>query len=151
MWERVRNRIMYGLLWITIFWSLVWRFADDFHSWLRHYKLIIGKSSHSWPKTYRILLILVFDLGNLWHNNSPTRPTGWARGMKIRSSCLPAHTWPDRPDISINSLAVEVKGWILSGSRVLGGKWKSTRRMSISFYILVLINLTLPAHSVYVT
>ena len=33
---RVRNKIIHSLPWITIFGSLVIRFANDFHSWLRH-------------------------------------------------------------------------------------------------------------------
>ena len=31
-----RNKIIHSLPWITIFWSLVMRFANDFHSWLCH-------------------------------------------------------------------------------------------------------------------
>ena len=34
--QRVRNKIIHSLPWITIFGSLVMRFANDFHSWLRH-------------------------------------------------------------------------------------------------------------------
>ena len=33
---RVRNKIIQSLPWITIFGSLVIRFTNDFHSWLRH-------------------------------------------------------------------------------------------------------------------
>ena len=33
---RVRNKITHSLPWITIFGSLVMRFTNDFHSWLRH-------------------------------------------------------------------------------------------------------------------
>ena len=33
---RVRNKIIHSLPWITIFGSLVMRFTNDFHSWLRH-------------------------------------------------------------------------------------------------------------------
>ena len=33
---RVRNKIIHSLPWITIFGSLVIRFTNDFHSWLRH-------------------------------------------------------------------------------------------------------------------
>ena len=33
---RVRNKIIHSSPWITIFGSLVMRFANDFHSWLRH-------------------------------------------------------------------------------------------------------------------
>ena len=32
----VRNKIIHSLPWITIFGSLVMRFTNDFHSWLRH-------------------------------------------------------------------------------------------------------------------
>ena len=32
----IRNKIIHSLPWMTIFGSLVMRFADDFHSWLRH-------------------------------------------------------------------------------------------------------------------
>ena len=34
--QRVRNKIIHSLPWIMIFVSLVMRFANDFHSWLRH-------------------------------------------------------------------------------------------------------------------
>ena len=34
--KRVRNKIIHSLPWITIFGSLVMRFANDFHSWLCH-------------------------------------------------------------------------------------------------------------------
>ena len=34
--QRVRNKIIHSLPWITIFWSLMRWFANDFHSWLRH-------------------------------------------------------------------------------------------------------------------
>ena len=34
--KRVRNKIIHSLPWITIFGSLVMRFANDFHSWLHH-------------------------------------------------------------------------------------------------------------------
>ena len=33
---RVRNKIIHSLPWITIFWSLMRWFANDFHSWLNH-------------------------------------------------------------------------------------------------------------------
>ena len=33
---RVRNKIIHSLPWIRIFGSLVMRFTNDFHSWLRH-------------------------------------------------------------------------------------------------------------------
>ena len=32
----MRNKIIHSLPWITIFWSLVMWFANDFNSWLRH-------------------------------------------------------------------------------------------------------------------
>ena len=34
--QRVRNRIIHSLPWITIFWSLVRWFANDFHEWRSH-------------------------------------------------------------------------------------------------------------------
>ena len=34
--HRVRNKMIYSLPWITIFGSLLMRFANDLHSWLRH-------------------------------------------------------------------------------------------------------------------
>ena len=34
--QRVRNKMIHSLPWITIFWSLMRWFANDFHSWLRH-------------------------------------------------------------------------------------------------------------------
>ena len=36
IYQRVRNKKIYSLPWITIFGSLVRWFANDFHSWLRH-------------------------------------------------------------------------------------------------------------------
>ena len=34
--QRVRNKVIHSLPWITIFGSLVMRFANEFHSWLHH-------------------------------------------------------------------------------------------------------------------
>ena len=55
------------------FLSLVMRFANDFHSWLRH---VIGKSPHSWPKFVihgnSCTILYVFHLLKL-----PSLSSGW--------------------------------------------------------------------------
>ena len=42
---RVRNKMIHLLQWITIFWSLVRWFANDFHEWLHHHKVVIHDNS----------------------------------------------------------------------------------------------------------
>ena len=43
-------KIMHELPWITIFWSRVRWFGNDFHEWRSHEWKIVGKSPHEWPK-----------------------------------------------------------------------------------------------------
>ena len=47
---RVRNKIIHSLPWITIFGSLVMRFTNDFHSWLRHSRKSLANRLNRDPK-----------------------------------------------------------------------------------------------------
>ena len=83
--------IIHSLSWITIFGSLVKRFANDFHSWLRHsWKLLANRPIHDIVIHGNRCIILYTHLNHLikMHN----KPVRLIAGVTPRANTDPLHS-----------------------------------------------------------
>ena len=86
----VRNKIIHSLPWITIFGSLVMRFANNFHSWLRHsWKSLANRLTRDPKSLFTVTHALFFIYYHITTiKQSKTRPwayfMGYSQDTEIR-------------------------------------------------------------------
>ena len=96
--DTFKQRIMHELLWITIFWSRVRWFADDFYGWWSH-EWKSGKPHHQWQKIVIhsnkcIILFFTWHFMSRTHNSNKNNQPSLISPLSPRTVFSDLVLWP---------------------------------------------------------